>query len=236
MRNTVSSDLNTYKLSDVQWITHSESRFHGFKSCYPPCTRAQSYLILCDPMDCSPPGSATHGNFLGKNTGVGSHSLLQGLNSYLLHLLNWQVDSLPLGHLGSLLPSLQVSKGARWANSASRMAAHTREVIMQSRGECAKLKLILAGGTLWEPHDSAARLGCLTAWNVRSLGVNLTQWINCNWIMSHSFCQFCRSLWWKVIGTLCSFLTRTILRKIFLCWLSKMSPFSLFSSTLLMYL
>ena len=40
----------------------------------------------------------------GKNTGVGSHSLLQGIfptqgsNPSLLHLLHWQVDSLPLSH------------------------------------------------------------------------------------------------------------------------------------------
>ena len=27
-------------------------------------------------------------------------------NLYLLHLLHWQVDSLPLGHLGSLAPVL----------------------------------------------------------------------------------------------------------------------------------
>ena len=43
-------------------------------------------------------------DFLGKNTGVGCHFLLQGifltqgLNPYLLH---WQVDSLPLSHQGS---------------------------------------------------------------------------------------------------------------------------------------
>ena len=29
-------------------------------------------------MDCSPPGSSVHGDFPGKNTGVGSHFLLQG--------------------------------------------------------------------------------------------------------------------------------------------------------------
>ena len=45
--------------------------------------------------------------FSGKNTGVGCHFLLQeiyltqGLNLHLLGLLNWQADSLPLGHLGS---------------------------------------------------------------------------------------------------------------------------------------
>ena len=42
----------------------------------------------------------------GKNTGVGCHFLLQifltqGLNPHLFHLLHWQADSLPLGHLRS---------------------------------------------------------------------------------------------------------------------------------------
>ena len=47
-------------------------------------------------------------NFPGKNTGVGHHFLFQrifqtqGLNPYLLCLLYWQMDSLPLRHLGSL--------------------------------------------------------------------------------------------------------------------------------------
>ena len=46
-------------------------------------------------------------NFPGKNMGAGCHFLLQGifpsqgLNLRLLHLLHWQVDSLPLSHLGS---------------------------------------------------------------------------------------------------------------------------------------
>ena len=33
---------------------------------------------LCDPMDCSPPGSSVHGDSPDKNTGVGCHVLLQG--------------------------------------------------------------------------------------------------------------------------------------------------------------
>ena len=33
----------------------------------------QSCPTLCDPMDCSPPGSSVHGIFPGKNTGVGCH-------------------------------------------------------------------------------------------------------------------------------------------------------------------
>ena len=40
---------------------------------------AQSCLTLCNPMDCSPPGSSVHGDSPGKNTGVGCHALLQGI-------------------------------------------------------------------------------------------------------------------------------------------------------------
>ena len=40
-----------------------------------------SYPVLCDPIDCSLPGSSIHGikNSPGKNTGVDCHSLLQGI-------------------------------------------------------------------------------------------------------------------------------------------------------------
>ena len=65
-----------------------------------------SAFCYYNPPDCSPPGACVHGDSPGKNTGVGCHALLQrifptqGLNLYLLHLLNWQVDSL-LHYLGS---------------------------------------------------------------------------------------------------------------------------------------
>ena len=39
---------------------------------------AQSCLTLCDPVDCSSPVSSVHGILHRKNTGMGSHSLLQG--------------------------------------------------------------------------------------------------------------------------------------------------------------
>ena len=39
----------------------------------------QSYLSLCDRIDCSPPGSSVRGDSPGKNTGVGCHALLQGI-------------------------------------------------------------------------------------------------------------------------------------------------------------
>ena len=58
----------------------------------------QSCPTLCDPMDCCPPGSS--------NTGVGCHTLLQGIfpiqgsSLHLLCLLHWQEDSSPLEPLG----------------------------------------------------------------------------------------------------------------------------------------
>ena len=45
----------------------------------PVCLVAQSCSALCDPMDCSPPGSSVHGNSPGKNTREGCHALLQGI-------------------------------------------------------------------------------------------------------------------------------------------------------------
>ena len=47
----------------------------------------QLCLILCDPMDYSPPGFSVHGDSPGKNTGAGCHSLLQG--NFPSQGLNW---------------------------------------------------------------------------------------------------------------------------------------------------
>ena len=72
---------------------------------YAAAESLQSCLILCDPMDCSPPDSSVCGNSPGKNSGVGCHALLQRIfptqkmNLHLLRLLHWLVGSLPLGHL-----------------------------------------------------------------------------------------------------------------------------------------
>ena len=64
----------------------------------------QSCPTLCDPMDCSPPGSSVHGDAPGKNTGVGCHVLLQGifptqgLNLRSLASSTSQADYLPLSY------------------------------------------------------------------------------------------------------------------------------------------
>ena len=52
------------------------------------CSVTQLCLTLCDPMDCSLPGTSVHG-ILQARTGVGYHFLLQGIfpTKGLLHLL-----------------------------------------------------------------------------------------------------------------------------------------------------
>ena len=43
------------------------------------CLVTQLCPTLCNPMDCSPPGSSVHGDSPGKNTGVGCYAFLQGI-------------------------------------------------------------------------------------------------------------------------------------------------------------
>ena len=77
--------------------THAQSLSHVQLSATPWTAALQAPLSI---------------DFPGKNTGVGCHFLLQGIfliqgsNPYLLHLLHWQVDSLPLGS-----PSGKLRKG-----------------------------------------------------------------------------------------------------------------------------
>ena len=79
------------------------------------CVPARLRPTLCGPMDCSPLARVLClWNSPSENTAVGWHFLLQGifmtqgLNTHLLRLLHWRVDSLPLCHLGrppELLPN-----------------------------------------------------------------------------------------------------------------------------------
>ena len=83
---------------------------------------AQWCLTLCDPMDCSPPGSSVHGVLQARIPGVGCQALLQGIfqtqgwNSHLLLLLHWQVGSLPLAPPGE-------PKRAKWQASPTYKVA-----------------------------------------------------------------------------------------------------------------
>ena len=71
---------------------------------------------LCDPMDCTPPDSSVYGDSPGKNTGVDSHSLFQGifpthrLNPGLLHCKQILYGLSHQGSLNSTIPSFKLKK------------------------------------------------------------------------------------------------------------------------------
>ena len=74
----------------------------------------QPCLTFCDPMDCSPTGSSVHGVLQARVLEWGAIFLLQrifptqGSNPHLLHLLHWQVGSLPLSPPGKLCIHIHV--------------------------------------------------------------------------------------------------------------------------------
>ena len=68
------------------------------------CLVAKSCLTLLQPHGLQPTSLLRPWDFPGRNTGVGFHSLLQGIfptQGSNLGLLHWQVDSLLLSHQGS---------------------------------------------------------------------------------------------------------------------------------------
>ena len=70
------------------------------------CSVVQSCPTLCDPLDCSPPGSSVHGIVQARILERVAISSSRGSSQFrdrtcLLNLLHRQVDSLPLCHLGS---------------------------------------------------------------------------------------------------------------------------------------
>ena len=97
----------------------------------------QLCLILRDPIDWGLPGSSLHGDSHGKNTGVGSCSLLQGIfptQESNLGLLALQVDSLlseppgkPKGtRVGRLSLLQQIFRTQEWTQDLP----HCRQIIL----------------------------------------------------------------------------------------------------------
>ena len=78
------------------------------------CAVAQLCPTLCDPLDCSLPGSSVQADYAGKNIEVGCHALLQGI--FLTQELN---PSLPhyrqilyhLSHKGSREMQIKIQQG-----------------------------------------------------------------------------------------------------------------------------
>ena len=86
----------------------SGSQTTGMKVTWGVCVLSHSVVpAVCDLIDWSPPGSSVHGIFQARILECVAISPsedlpTQGLNPCLLHLLQWQADSLPPCHLGSL--------------------------------------------------------------------------------------------------------------------------------------
>ena len=73
---------------------------------------------LCDPMDCSPPGSSVHGILQARTLEWVAISSSRGSSQprdRALHLLCWQAGSLPLAPPGEHLPLVSLTL-VSWAN------------------------------------------------------------------------------------------------------------------------
>ena len=98
LRRLLCGTINNY-LDGLDWVSPVE------KCCC--CLVTKLCLTLCDLVDGSPPASSVRGISPGSNTGLSCYFLLQGIfltqrsNPHLLCLSHWQVESLPLSHLGS---------------------------------------------------------------------------------------------------------------------------------------
>ena len=107
-------------------LTHASTQLRWT---YGVCLVAHLCPTLCDPMDCSPPGSSVHGDSPGKNTGVGCHALLQGdlpNPGIEPRFPTLQEDSLPLSHQGN--PRIlewvasPFSRGSSWPRNQTRVS------------------------------------------------------------------------------------------------------------------
>ena len=74
------------------------------------CLIPKSCPILCDPIHCNPPGSSVHSVFQARILEWVVISFSRGSN---LHLLHWQVASLPLSHQGSSCKECMLSSFSR---------------------------------------------------------------------------------------------------------------------------
>ena len=93
---------------------------------------------LCNSMDYNPPGSSVHGDSPGKNTGVGSHALLQGIfptPGIKPRSPTLQVDSLPSEPPGKPkntgVRSLSLLQGISQSQDSNWRLLHCRRILDQ---------------------------------------------------------------------------------------------------------
>ena len=107
------------------------------------CACAKSFQLcttLCDPVDCSPPGSSVHGDSPGKSTGVGGHAPPGDLpNSGIKpRSPTSQVDSLPPEppekHKNTGVGSLSLLQGIFLTQESNQVLLHCVLYQMSSQG------------------------------------------------------------------------------------------------------
>ena len=107
--------LGTVQLPYLPFVPLVLSQGPTISSMKDMCMLSHSSLSLCDPMNCSQPGSSAHRILQGRILEWIAISF-QGIflthrsNLHLLHLLHWQVDSLPLSYQGSLCTVIFTTK------------------------------------------------------------------------------------------------------------------------------
>ena len=101
-----------------------------------PAKSLQSFLTLCDAIDCKPVRLLRPWDSPDKNTGGGCHFLLQGI--FLIqgsnpppHLLHWQVGSLPLMPPGFIKKKTEVAKSRVGLFATPCTVAHQAPLFME---------------------------------------------------------------------------------------------------------
>ena len=98
------------------------------------CLVTHLCLTLCDPVDCSLPGSSVHGDSPGKNTGMGCHAPSRGSSQPRSPTM--QMESLPCPPVSIVIYTWQILSSTE-LNRFSTVGIH-RAVI--SNTDCGSLK------------------------------------------------------------------------------------------------
>ena len=156
-RNLVLDSTTANAFSSNHLLTSSVTEIFTFYV-NQSCVCVLRHAWLCDPMDCSPPGSSVHGIFQAVILEKVTISFSRGSSqtSYWTCTscvsCNWQMDSLPLHHQGSPNSSYELYlSSVFWGFGASLVAQTIKNLpaMQETQGLCSN-----QGCHTWEPLQS----------------------------------------------------------------------------------